>query len=196
MPELILIILAAYLVGALPCGVILTRLSGAGDIRSSGSGNIGATNVYRVAGRKLGVLTLVCDALKGVLPVLLAAQWGHLPEPQVALVALAVFLGHCYPIYLGFKGGKGVATALGIFIVLSPLTVACLVAIFITLVAIWRYISLGSICAAAAAPLLIFWFERSTALVGATFFIAAIVIWRHRENISRLIGGTENRFRV
>ena len=196
MLELILIILAAYLVGAIPSGVVLTRLTGAGDVRSSGSGNIGATNVYRVAGRKLGIMTLLGDILKGVLPVLLAVKWGQLPVEQVAMVAAAAFLGHCYPVYLGFKGGKGVATALGIFIVLSPLAVLCVVPIFIVLVAIWRYISLGSICAAATVPALVFYFERSMPLLYATLFIATMVIWRHRENISRLLNGTENRFRA
>jgi glycerol-3-phosphate acyltransferase PlsY len=196
MLELILIILAAYLVGAIPSGVVLTRLTGAGDVRSSGSGNIGATNVYRVAGRKLGIMTLLGDILKGVLPVLLAAKWGRLPEEQVAMVAAAAFLGHCYPVYLKFKGGKGVATALGIFLVLSPLAVLCVVPFFIALVAIWRYISLGSICAAAAVPVLVFWFERSVPLLCATLFIAAMIIWRHRENISRLLSGTENRFKA
>jgi glycerol-3-phosphate acyltransferase PlsY len=123
MAAFLLLLLGAYLIGAIPSGVILTRIAGAGDIRQAGSGNIGATNVYRVAGRRLGIITLVCDALKGVLPLAALLALGGRSPAQLALVAAAAFLGHCYPVYLGFKGGKGVATALGIFLVLSPLSV-------------------------------------------------------------------------
>ena len=193
---LFLLLLASYLIGAIPSGVILTRLFGGADLRKSGSGNIGATNVYRVAGRKLGVLTLIGDCLKGVLPVLLASSVFALAEPQIALVALAAFLGHCYPVYLGFKGGKGVATALGIFLVLSPLSILCVLGIFIAVLYLWRFISLASITAAASVPFLVLFFERSTPLVVATLIIAGIVIWRHRENIGRLRSGTENRFNL
>lgn len=108
-------LIAAYLIGAIPTGVVLTRMFGSTDIRNSGSGNIGATNVYRVAGKKLGILTLIGDALKGAVPVLIAMYLLGLTEAQVGAVAAVAFIGHCYPVYLGFKGGKGVATALGIF---------------------------------------------------------------------------------
>ena len=193
---LFLLILAAYLIGAIPTGVILTRLAGGEDIRSAGSGNIGATNVYRVAGRKLGVITLVGDCLKGVIPLLIAQQGFNLPESGIALVALAAFIGHCYPIYLGFKGGKGVATALGIFLVLSPLSVLCILVVFALILWKWRYISLASISAAATIPLLVLLFESSFALFVATLVIAAIVIWKHRANIERLRSGTENKFNL
>ncbi|MEA3363427.1 MAG: glycerol-3-phosphate 1-O-acyltransferase PlsY [Thermodesulfobacteriota bacterium] len=193
---LFLLILAAYLIGAIPTGVILTRLVGGEDIRSAGSGNIGATNVYRVAGRKLGVVTLVGDCLKGVIPLLIAQQGFNLPEYGIALVALAAFMGHCYPVYLGFKGGKGVATALGIFLVLSPLSVLAVLIIFAFTLWKWRYISLASISAAAIIPLLVLLFEGSFALFLTTLIIAALVIWKHRENIERLRGGTENRFNL
>ncbi len=193
---LYLLIFAAYLIGAIPTGVILTRLVSGEDIRSAGSGNIGATNVYRVAGRKLGIITLVGDCLKGVIPLLIAQQGFHLTESGIALVALAAFIGHCYPVYLGFKGGKGVATALGIFLVLSPLSVLCVLAVFILILWKWRYISLASISAAAAIPLLVLLFENSFALFIATLVIAVIVIWKHRANIERLRGGTENKFKV
>jgi len=191
-----LLIIAAYLIGAIPTGVILTRLVGGEDIRSAGSGNIGATNVYRVAGRKLGIITLVGDCLKGVIPLLIAQQGFHLTETGIALVALAAFIGHCYPVYLGFKGGKGVATALGIFLVLSPLSVLCVLVVFVLTLWKWRYISLASISAAAAIPLLVLLFEKSLILFAATLLIAALVIWKHRANIERLRGGTENKFKV
>ncbi|MCF6265047.1 MAG: glycerol-3-phosphate 1-O-acyltransferase PlsY [Desulfuromusa sp.] len=193
---LFLLILAAYLIGAIPTGVILTRLVGGEDIRSAGSGNIGATNVYRVAGRKLGVITLIGDCLKGVIPLLIAQHGYNLAEYGIALVALAAFIGHCYPVYLGFKGGKGVATALGVFLVLSPLAVLCALVVFILTLWKWRYISLASISAATIIPLLILLFEGSFVLFIATLIIATVVIWKHRENIERLRSGTENRFNL
>jgi len=193
---LFLLLLFSYLVGAIPSGVILTRLFGGADVRNSGSGNIGATNVYRVAGRTLGILTLVGDCLKGAVPVLLASTVFELSVPHIALVALAAFLGHCYPIYLGFKGGKGVATALGIFLVLSPWSILCVLGIFVAVLYLWRFISLASITAAATVPFLVLLFERSSPLFVATLIIASIVIWRHRENIGRLRSGTENRFNL
>ncbi len=189
-------LLAAYLIGAIPTGVVLTRLTGAGDVRQVGSGNIGATNVYRNFGRRLGVLTLVGDALKGFLPLLLVILYAGFTDTQIATVAALLFLGHCYPVYLGFKGGKGVATALGIFAVLSPLTLIPALVIFVGVVWKWRYISLGSICAAGSMPLLVFLVERSLPLLAATLFIAAMVIFRHRSNIERLSNGTESKFRA
>ncbi len=193
---LFFLLIAAYLIGAIPTGVILTKLAGGEDIRNAGSGNIGATNVYRVAGRKLGIITLVGDCLKGVIPLAIAIWGFHLSEMGVALVALAAFIGHCYPVYLGFKGGKGVATALGIFLILSPLSVLCVLGVFVLVLWRWRYISLASISAAAAIPLLILLFEGSATLFGATLLIAALVIWKHRANIERLRAGTENKFKV
>lgn len=191
---LFFLLLVSYLIGAIPTGVLLTRVAGGEDVRKAGSGNIGATNVYRVAGRTLGILTLVGDCLKGVIPVLVAGQVFDLSTSHLALVALAAFLGHCYPVYLGFKGGKGVATALGIFLVLSPFAVLCALGLFILVLWRWRFISLASISAAAAVPFLVLAFERTAPLFAATFLIAAIVIWRHRGNIERLRSGTENRF--
>jgi len=193
---LFFLVLAGYLIGAIPTGVILTRLAGGEDIRNAGSGNIGATNVYRVAGRKLGVVTLIGDCLKGAVPTLLAQQAFNLSETGVALVALAAFIGHCYPVYLGFKGGKGVATALGIFLVLSPLSVLCILGVFVLILWKWRYISLASISSAASIPLLVLLFERSLPLFVATLLIAVIVIWRHKGNIELLRRGTENKFNL
>ncbi|NCO51672.1 MAG: glycerol-3-phosphate acyltransferase [Deltaproteobacteria bacterium] len=189
-------LLATYLIGAIPTGLVLTRLAGGADVRTAGSGNIGATNVYRVAGRTLGILTLAGDCLKGVLPLLAAISLFQLSQPQIALVGVTAFLGHCYPVYLGFKGGKGVATALGVLLVLSPLTVLCGLVIFSLILYRWRFISLASVITAAAAPGLVFLFERSAVLAGATLVIAGFIIWRHRSNIERLRDGSENRFNL
>lgn len=191
-----LALVAAYLIGAIPFGVVLTRLAGVGDVRASGSGNIGATNVYRTFGRRLGLLTLAMDALKGLLPVLLAGSLLDFSTSQVAMVAAAAFLGHCYPIYLGFKGGKGVATALGIYLVLSPLSVLGALLLFAAILWHWRYVSLASVSAAGAIPLLVGVFERSWPLVLATLFISVMVIVRHRANIERLRNGTESKFKA
>lgn len=193
---LFLLLLAAYLIGAIPTGIILTKLTSGEDIRNVGSGNIGASNVYRTAGRKLGIITLIGDCLKGIIPLLVSSNLFALQGTELALIATAAFLGHCYPIYLGFKGGKGVATALGVFLVLSPKSILCALALFALILWRWRYISLASISAAAAVPFLVLLFERSLPLFLATLLISAIVIWRHRENIDRLLAGTENKFNV
>jgi glycerol-3-phosphate acyltransferase PlsY len=195
MMELAVILGVAYLVGAIPSGVVLTRLSGAGDVRKAGSGNIGATNVYRVAGKRLGILTLLADMLKGLVP-LLVVKLAYSQDPQVlAMVAVALFVGHCYPIYLLFKGGKGVATALGIYLVLSPPSVGIALLVFVVVLWLWRYVSLASITAAAVIPALVYIFEHSNPIFFATLVIAAGVIYRHKSNIVRLFTGTENRFK-
>lgn len=193
---LFFLLLAAYLIGAIPTGVILTRLAGGKDLRQVGSGNIGATNVYRTAGRTLGIITLLGDCLKGVLPLLVAIYFFNYQGTALALVALAAFVGHCYPVYLGFKGGKGVATALGIFLVLSPKAILGALLLFVLVLWYKRYISLASILTAAAVPGLVLLFERSLPLVLVALLIAAIIIWRHRANIDRLRSGTENTFKL
>jgi len=192
----IVFVIAAYLIGAVPTGVVLTRLAGAGDVRAAGSGNIGATNVYRVAGRRLGILTLAGDMLKGVLPVLAALLVFKLTVPQVALVALVTFMGHCFPVYLGFRGGKGVATGLGIFLVLSPLSALLGVLVFGLILWKWRYVSLGSIWAAGLIPFLILLLEKSLPLFVVSLLIGGLVIMRHRDNIRRLMNGSENCFKT
>lgn len=190
----IILVLGSYLLGSIPTGLLLAKAAGV-DIRSSGSGNIGATNVYRTLGRTVGVLTLVGDCLKGLIPVLVARYLG-LPDAWIAAAGLAAFLGHVYTVFLGFKGGKGVATALGVFLGVSPLAVLGALVIFVLLVWKWRYISLGSIAAAAAMPLMVAWLDRRPLLVGMTVIVSVLVIWKHRENISRLRAGTENRFKA
>ena len=194
MKQEIMLAVAAYLVGSIPTGLLLGKAAGI-DVRASGSGNIGATNVYRTVGRKLGIATLVGDCLKGLLPVLLARYLG-LSVAMVALVGLCAFIGHVYTIFLGFKGGKGVATALGVFLGISPLSVLGALAVFIATVAVWRYISLGSILAAAVMPLIV-WLQGSGPEVsGMTLVVAVIVIWKHRTNIARLRDGSESKFKA
>jgi glycerol-3-phosphate acyltransferase PlsY len=187
-------IAGAYLLGSIPTGLLLGKLYGI-DVRSEGSGNIGATNLYRTVGRKVGIITLACDCLKGFLPVMLAWQLG-LGEPLQAWIGLAAFCGHVFPIFLLFKGGKGVATALGVYLALAPLAVAWALLVFVLLVTIWRYISLGSVAAAAAMPLIIFFRPHSSQLLIATALISVIVILKHHANISRLLAGTESKFKV
>lgn len=188
-------VIAAYLLGSIPTGLLLARFLGGVDIRTTGSGNIGATNVYRTMGRKIGVMTLIGDCLKGLVPLLLALRFG-LPETWIALVGLAAFLGHVFTIFLKFKGGKGVATALGVFLAISPLAVAGALLVFILLVWLSRFISLGSIGAAAVMPFLVWLSGASGDRIALTIVIALIVIVKHHENIRRLIDGTESSFKA
>ena len=196
-PFEILCILVAYLVGAIPFGLILSMGSGI-DIRSQGSKNIGATNVSRLLGKKLGILTLVADVAKGFLPMYIVAMF--LPEtPQkniiVALCGAATVLGHMFPVYLGFKGGKGVATALGVFAYLAPLGVLVCLAVFVAAVALFGFVSLGSLLGALTViPVLWFSGEPLWKLLLAVFVVA--MIWlKHHQNISRLLKGTEKSWR-
>lgn len=191
----IFLIVGAYLFGSIPTGLLLARALGGVDIRTTGSGNIGATNVYRTLGKKVGIMTLVGDCLKGVIPVVLAKQLG-LPVAWVAAVGAAAFLGHVYTVFLGFKGGKGVATALGVFLAVAPLAVLCALALFVTVLLKWRYVSLASISAAAAMPLFIILLGNPLPVIAMTLLIAALVIYKHRDNIDRLKNGTESKFKA
>ncbi len=194
MLQLILLIICSYLLGSIPTGLLLAKSAGV-DIRTTGSGNIGATNVYRTLGRSIGILTLVGDCLKGLIPVLVA-RWLGMGEVGIAVAGTAAFLGHVYTIFLRFKGGKGVATALGVFLGASPPSVGIAVIIFIATVVARRYISLGAIVAAGAIPFLITGLDRRPLVIAMSVVIAIIVIWRHRENISRMRAGTENKFKA
>ncbi|NMC73272.1 MAG: glycerol-3-phosphate acyltransferase [Geobacteraceae bacterium] len=193
--HILLLIPAAYLLGSVPTGLLLARAFGGVDIRTKGSGNIGATNVYRTLGRKIGILTLAGDCLKGMLPVL-AANALHLPDLWIAAVGVAAFLGHIFPVFLGFRGGKGVATALGVFLAASPLAVLAALGVFIVVLAAWRFVSLASITAAALMPALSALIDGKPMIVAMSLCIAAIVIYKHKDNIQRLRNGTENRFRA
>lgn len=189
----------AYLLGSIPFGVILARLFGDADVRKAGSGNIGATNVARVVGPLAGILTLILDAAKGSAAVLIAERLSNDNATWMMIAALAALVGHCYPVWLKFKGGKGVATAAGLFAALCPL--ACLAAaiLFVLVVVFWRYVSLGSISAAAAMPLLIYflWAPHHApplVITIGTLAVAALVIYRHDGNLQRLVEGVEPKF--
>jgi len=189
----------AYLLGSIPWGVVFTRLFTSLDVRRQGSGNIGATNVSRVAGAKLGLLTFAGDVLKGAFPVYLALTfaWDHplINDSLPAVVASAAFFGHLYPLFMKFKnGGKGVATCAGCFVVLAPL--ACLVALLTFSVALLftRRVSVGSLAAAAVLPIAV-WFSTLSVQIALSALIMAVFIFiRHRSNIKRLISGTEPKF--
>lgn len=188
----IVFITASYLLGAIPTGIVISRLMGKGDPRKSGSGNIGATNVGRTAGKLAGVLTLLGDVLKGGVPVFLAAR--YYPESLfVSLVGLAAFMGHLFPVYLGFKGGKGVATGLGVMAVICPLAILLSAAVFAVVAAAKRYVSLASMLAAAALPVFFSFFPKGRDYVGMAVVVAVLVILKHKDNIKRLVAGTENR---
>ena len=197
--SLVAIPFAAYLLGSIPFGVLLARLFGAGDVRKAGSGNIGATNVARVAGPLPGLLTLVLDCAKGAVAVWIAARLSSDSATWMMVAALGALIGHCFPVWLKFHGGKGVATAAGALLVLSPLALLGSVILFLLMVSFWRYVSLGSISAAAAMPLLIYllWAPRHAPPPAVTFgalVAAAIIIYKHDANIQRLVHGEEPKF--
>ncbi|MBE9504428.1 MAG: glycerol-3-phosphate 1-O-acyltransferase PlsY [Proteobacteria bacterium] len=190
----LLLLLMAYLLGSIPTGVLLARIYGGKDLSKEGSGNIGATNVGRVVGKKAGLITLVGDCLKGILPLVITmAVAGRIPW-LISAVALTAFLGHLYPVFNKFKGGKGVATALGVFLVVSPLATLLAVITFALILYLWRYVSLGSIIAAGIMPALMGIFASSKIYIVLAVLVGGLVIYRHRENIKRLIEGKENKF--
>jgi acyl phosphate:glycerol-3-phosphate acyltransferase len=194
----------AYLLGSIPFGYVLVRVFRKEDIRAKGSGNIGATNVIRSGAKGLGAVTFLFDMLKGYAAVLLcgwiAVKMRTTPgglQNAMALAGLAAILGHIFPIWLGFRGGKGVATAFGVFIALAPWAALCGLAVFIVVFALSRYVSLGSILAAGAFPfvaLLIPHAPRTAFAAAVLFLVPLIVIAKHHQNIARLISGTEYRF--
>lgn len=190
--QIIALIGFAYLVGSIPSGFVLGKLSGV-DVRQVGSGNVGATNVARAVGKRQGVLTLLADALKGMAPVAIGL-WMQLPPEALAVVASAAFVGHLYPVFLRFSGGKGVATGLGALLIIAPLATLLLVGVFLAVVFSTRLVSLSSIIAAALAPLALWLFFQPPAIVWMGAFLAAMIVWRHRGNIKRLLAGTEPRF--
>lgn len=194
MLQIILLIVGSYLLGSIPTGLLLARAAGV-DIRATGSGNIGATNVYRSLGRSVGVMTLAGDCLKGLIPVLVARHL-ELGDPLIAAAGAAAFIGHVYTVFLGFKGGKGVATALGVFLGVSPASVGIALVIFIAIVATTRYISLGSITAAGAMPFIVAFLDGRPLISAMSLLIGLLIIWKHRENIARLRAGTESRFKA
>ena len=197
----VLAALAAYLIGSLSFAVIVSRAMGLSDPRTYGSGNPGATNVLRSGSKPAAIVTLLLDAAKGWLPVMLVKWFGPawgLGEGTQALAGLAAFLGHLYPVFFGFKGGKGVATAVGVLIAFEPLLALAALLTFAIIVAFFRYVSLASIVAAVFAPAYyllvdgVAW-QASGAKTLAMVAMGLLLIWRHRENIQRLLAGTESK---
>lgn len=189
--DYILVALFAYLCGSIPFGYLLVRVFKGADIRQSGSGNIGATNVARTA-PALGVLTLLLDAIKGFAAVYAAAIWS---TELLPVAALFVVLGHMFPVWLGFRGGKGVATAAGAYVYISPLGLGCAFLVFLLVFLISKYVSLGSIAAAVAFPAFAYGLSQVTpGLLAALCVVSVLVIAKHHANIRRLLAGTENRF--
>ena len=178
--------------GAIPVGYVVARVLGV-DIRRKGSGNIGATNVLRTAGWTPAVATLIGDIAKGYVATWIGGQAGAGPAWAGAAAVLAV-IGNCWPVFLGFRGGKGVATSVGAFLRITPWALLPAIVVFVSLVASFRFVSLASICAAAGLPLAILALGYPAALAVAGLAVAAIVVLRHRENIQRLLAGTESRF--
>lgn len=235
--RLAVVIIIAYLLGSIPFGYLIVRASEGADVRETGSGGTGATNVSRRAGKAAGVITLVLDALKGAAAVVIAKLFLGLPifgrlghtrpalptlggssvgehvlignagSPEdvywwVAAAAIAVILGHIFPLWLGFRGGKGVATGVGVFLVLVPIAVAMAALVFVVVVRLTRYVSLGSILAAVAVPLFVLLqhalirpVESLAPIITVGILGAALIMFAHRENIGRLMNGTESRFK-
>lgn len=192
-----LLVLLAYFLGAIPFGYIIVKLREGRDVRAAGSGNIGATNVGRVAGTGAGIVTLLLDAAKGWLAVWFAGEFSGHSEYCIMGAAVAVVAGHMFPVWLKFKGGKGVATAMGAFLPICWQAVVGGMIVFVLVVAVWRYVSLGSILAAAAMPVMLYRLYATQpapwVVSGAAIVISLLIIVKHHENIGRLIAGTENR---
>jgi glycerol-3-phosphate acyltransferase PlsY len=181
----------AYLAGAIPVGLVLSRLRGK-DPRQVGSGNIGATNVMRTAGKVVGILTLFGDILKGFVPTLLAMYYLQ-DKALVAFIGFAAFLGHLYPVYLKFRGGKGVATSVGVFLAISPLSVLVVFILFLLVLMKWKYVSLGSLVGSALVPVTLYCLKEPREYVGLSLAIAILTWVKHGGNIRRLLSGTESR---
>ena len=203
MPIGIFIALFGYLLGSVPTGLLLAKCFSKVDPRKMGSKNIGATNIFRTAGKGLGILTLVGDVLKGMIPITIAMEWGLTDQWSlshhvwIGIVGLSPFLGHIFPLFLGFKGGKGVATALGVYLPISFTSVLIECFVFLGIVWRWRFISLGSITCALTIPIFIAFFRSdSQAYFILSVIIAALILYRHRENIVRLLQGTENKWKA
>jgi len=190
--ETIIAILSAYLIGSISSAILICRLIGLPDPRTQGSGNPGATNVLRVGGKKAAAVTLLGDALKGLIPVL-AAKWYGLDDAGLSLVAFAAFIGHLFPIFFYFKGGKGVATLIGCLLAVSWPAGLCWIATWLTMTFIFRYSSLSALTASVLTPFYIWYFTNSTALILGFSLMSLILIYRHRSNITNLMTGKEKK---
>ena len=192
-PTAVSVLIAAavfgYLLGSIPFGLLLTRAAGLGDVRKIGSGNIGATNVLRTGNKKLAAATLLLDALKGTVAVMIASRWSH---DAAIFAGFGAFIGHLYPIWLGFKGGKGVATYLGVLLGLSYLGALIFAATWLLVALVSRYSSLAALAAAVVIPVALYMMDLPKA-AGLLALMSVIVFIRHRANIARLLSGTESR---
>jgi glycerol-3-phosphate acyltransferase PlsY len=196
---ILLIPLVAYLLGSIPFGLILAKLFGRGDVRKEGSGNIGATNVARVAGLLAGILTLLLDGAKGAAAVLLAGRYSNDSAMWMMIAGLAALLGHCFPVWLKFKGGKGVATAAGVYLALCPPAFLGGLILFLLVAGFSRYVSLGSVAAAVAMPLLMYFFWAShhappLVITFGALTVAMLIVYKHDGNLQRLVQGAEPKF--
>ncbi|MBA8666356.1 glycerol-3-phosphate 1-O-acyltransferase PlsY [Holosporaceae bacterium 'Namur'] len=190
--EFIIVAFVSYFMGSIPFGLILSELLGHGDLRKSGSGNIGATNAMRVGGKKLGILTLILDALKGVIPIKLFL-FLNFNDTLIALCGIGVVLGHIFPIWLKFKGGKGVATAVAVLLVSVPYVGLVFVFSWILVFALSRTVSLASLCAVLCSTITAFWFATPYFIMSLVLCI--LIFYRHKDNIKRLLNGTELKFK-
>lgn len=193
---IVLLTILAYLLGAIPFGLLVAKVNGV-DIRKEGSGNIGATNVLRVVGKGWGIFTLVLDALKGFIPAFFFPILGgdSVPEVYGVLFGFVAIIGHSFPVYLKFKGGKGVATSAGMLLGVAPVAVGVGILVFIVTVVLSRYVSLASILAAVAVGILAWVEGEKSMIVKITITVMSLmIVWLHRANIKRLMNGTENRF--
>ncbi len=188
------LIILSYFFGAIPSGVWIGKIFKNIDVRDYGSKNSGATNSYRVLGAKLGIAVLIIDVLKGFIPLYIASKF-NLAYNDLVILGLVTILAHTFSCFISFKGGKGVATSLGVFLFLAPVITLILLVIFILVVYFTKYISLGSITAAFLLPIFTFFTHRDTYLFTLSVVIAIFVIYRHKTNISRLLSGTENKFK-
>lgn len=187
-----IVVALAYLLGSVSSAIVVCRLMGLPDPRTEGSNNPGATNVLRIGGKKAAALTLAGDTLKGVIPMVACHLLG-VPALVFALAGLAVFLGHLYPVFFGFRGGKGVATALGALLGLQWSVGLLVVGTWLAMAALFRISSLAALVAAAAAPIYMWWLRPEPPFIIASVFMTALLYWRHRSNIRNLIDGTEGR---
>lgn len=189
----ILLLVASYLTGAIPFGLVIGKMVGK-DVRQEGSKNIGATNVSRLLGKKLGFVTLVCDCLKGFLPMMVAATvitGSEKKELIVCLCGIMAVVGHMFPVYLKFKGGKGVATGLGVFLYLSPLAILISLGVFVGSVALSGFVSVGSLLASALMVVWLWLLGESTITIITAAIVAGLIWFKHHENIGRLLKGQE-----
>ena len=187
----VIILILAYIIGSIPFALIVGKKIGGIDVRNYGSGNLGGTNAFRILGWKVGVLVIVADILKGMLATYLGLRLGG--ETLGILAGIAAAVGHCYPLFANFKGGKGVAVGAGIFLIVAPKVILLAAVMFLLTLFIFRYVSLSSIVGALTVGLLTFVYDQSLFLTTLSWLLVIFVIYRHRSNIKRILNGTENK---